>query len=146
MKTQTKITGDATLYRNFSKLKQEVQVKLARRTTNAGAQVIKKLAISNAAKSDAPHKVDGVVVQPGNLKKNIVVKRVKDSNLASVHVVTVRGKRKDGYAARYGRLLEFGTIHITPRPFMRNALVDGKDQALNAMINTLSKGINSFKP
>lgn len=146
MKTQIKLTGDADLYRNFSKLKQEVQVKLARRTTNAGAQVIKKLAISNAPKSKEPHKVGGVLVQPGNLRKNIVVKKAKDANLASVHIVTVRGKRKDGYAARYGRLVEFGTIHTPPRSFLRKALAEGKGNALDAMLKTLAKGLNTFKP
>lgn len=141
IKTRIDLRGQDALFAKFRKVKSELQTKIGRRVTNAGAQVIKKEAIVLAGISEKAHKVDDVTVQPGNLKKNIVVKRVKDPSLISMHVVTVRGKRRDGYAARYARLLEFGTIRMRPYPFLRPAFERRKGQALSTMIEVLDKAV-----
>ena len=103
--------------------------------TSAAAGIVRKDAIARAPEHDEPHSVDGVLVQPGNLKRNIVRKKVAKSRttLTSEHIVTVRGKKKDGYAARYGRLQEFGTVHHAPQPFLRPAFDNNRMRAVDEM-------------
>lgn len=112
--------------------------RIASSMTSAGAGVIRKDAIARAPEHHEPHTVDGVLVQPGNLKRNIVRKKIsaRQTDLTSEHVVTVRGKKKDGYAARYGRLQEFGTVHHAPQPFLRPAFDTKKRAAVEAMKKT----------
>lgn len=122
----------------------DMATRVAGQATGAGAQVIKKRAIRKAPESEEPHKLEGVVVNPGNLKKNIVAKKVskKDlGDLTAAHIVTVRGKRKDGYAARYGRLQEFGTVHHPAHPFLRPAFDEGKTEAVEAIVKRLRKRV-----
>lgn len=143
--TTVHIQGLQQLGERMRKLSNEVNTKIARAATNAAAQAIKKQAIANAPAYFEPHKLEGVIVQPGNLKKNIVVKRVAPARaapLTSQHIVTVRGKRKDGYAARYGRLVEFGTVKMSPQPFLRLAFEQEKGFAVQAMIDKLKSGID----
>jgi len=134
-RTVVKVEGLRELGQAMRTLGREVSTKIAGAMTNAGAQVVKKDAIQRAPEHDEPHEVDGVLVQPGNLKKNIVVKKVSKNRtpLTSAHIVTVRGKKKDGYAARYGRLQEFGTVHHAPQPFLRPAFDGNRMQAVDAM-------------
>lgn len=124
-------------------LSKDVALKVSRAATNAGAQLVKKQAILRAPESEEEHMLEGVLVKPGNLKKNIVVKRInpRKTQLTSEHVVTVRGKRKDGYAARYGRLQEFGTVHHAASPFLRPAFEMEKGKAIEAMKKKLADRI-----
>lgn len=143
--TTVRIEGLQALGERMRKLALEMNTKIARDATNAAAQVIKKQAIANAPEYFEAHKLEGVVVQPGNLKKNIVVKRVapgRAAPLTSQHIVTVRGKRKDGYAARYGRLVEFGTVKMSANPYLRSAFEQEKGFAVQAMIDKLKSGID----
>ena len=116
----------------------ETAQKIAVAMTSAAAGVVRKDAIARAPEHEEPHTVDGVLVQPGNLKRNIVRKKVAKSQtrLTSEHIVTVRGKRKDGYAARYGRLQEFGTVHHAPQPFLRPAFDSNRMKAVETMKQT----------
>ncbi len=134
-RTIVRVEGLRELGEAMRALGRETATKIAGSMTSAGAQVVKKDAIRRAPEHDEPHKVDGVLVQPGNLKKNIVAKKVSKSKtpLTSAHIVTVRGKKKDGYAARYGRLQEFGTVHHAPHPFLRPAFDANRMQAVQAM-------------
>lgn len=134
-RTVVRVEGLRELGETMRALGRETATKIAGAMTNAGAQVVKKDAIRRAPEHDEPHKVDGVLVQPGNLKRNIVVKKVSRNRtpLTSAHIVTVRGKKKDGYAARYGRLQEFGTVHQAPQPFLRPAFDSNRMQAVQAM-------------
>lgn len=133
MATRIQVSGLKELGEAMSKMSSAVAMKIARGMTNAGAHVVKKDAIARAPKHDKPHMLEGVLVQPGNLKKNIVAKRVSKSDLTSEHIVTVRGKKKDGYAARYGRLQEFGTVKEPPQPFLRPAFDNNVNKAVDAM-------------
>lgn len=134
-RTTVRVEGLRQLGEAMRALGRETATKIAGAMTNAAAQVIKKDAIQRAPEHDVPHEVDGVLVQPGNLKKNIVAKKVSKNRtpLSSAHIVTVRGKKKDGYAARYGRLQEFGTVHHAPQPFLRPAFDTNRMQAVQAM-------------
>jgi len=119
-------------------LGRETAQKIAVAMTSAAAGVVRKDAIALAPEHEEPHTVDGVLVQPGNLKRNIVRKKVAKSQtrLTSEHIVTVRGKKKDGYAARYGRLQEFGTVHHAPHPFLRPAFDSNRMKAVETMKKT----------
>lgn len=116
--------------------------KIARATTNAGAQVIKKLAIQKAPLS--PPEITPDTPPGGTLKKNIIVKYVRKSKrFASEHSVTVRrGKGKlrvDPY--QVGRFQEFGTVKQGPQPYLRPALDQGKTAAIEAMKKRLTMRI-----
>ncbi len=114
--------------------------KIARATTNAGAQVIKKLAIQKAPASspfETPQQ------PPGYLKSHVIVRHVRKSRLSAEHKVTVRSKGKgvvDTAASPYaiGVYQEFGTVHHGPQAFMRPALDQGKGQAIEAMKKRLT--------
>lgn len=133
-----KVQGLRALGERMRELSQDMQLKVARAATAAGAGVIKKGAARRAPVADAPYTVRaakgdaGVLVQPANLPKNIITKRVK-TQLTSEHIVTVRGKRKDGYALRVGILQEYGTAHAAAQPFLRPAFDEDKGQAIEAM-------------
>lgn len=149
------VSGFRELGEKLRKIQAETAVKIAGRATSAAARVVRNSAQGKAAVSEKAHIVklqasdrggqaDGVLVQPGNLKKNIVVTKVKRQylgSLTSAHLVTVRGKKKDGYAARYGRLVEFGTVKMRPLPFLRPAFDENIQKALEAMKDTIAKGI-----
>ena len=133
----------------LKKLDDDIQKKVARATTNAGAQVIKKLAARKAPVAPGPYVVRrnkgdaGVTVPAGNLGKKLAVKYLgKKTNLTSEHIVFVRGKRKDGYANRIGILQEFGTVKQPQKAFMRPALAEGKEAAIEAMKNRLKQRID----
>jgi HK97 gp10 family phage protein len=116
--------------------------RIARATTNAGAQVIKKLAIQKAPASPPQ---DTPAVPPNYLKSNIIVRYVRKSRLSSEHKVTIRSKGKgvlseeisaNPYAI--GVYQEFGTVHHGPQPFMRPAFDQGKTAAVEAMKKRLT--------
>ena len=139
--TTFKVSGLKELGARMEKLKADVALKAGRSAVAAAAQIVKKAAIANAPEHDEPHVVKDVLVQPGNLKRNIISKRLKDTKLTAEYIVTVRNKKKDGYAARYGRLVEFGTINMHPQPFLRPALSENIDKAIGAMAKKLDRAI-----
>ena len=143
---KVKVDGLQDLQRRLRALSEKVQKKVARSATNAAAQVIKKQAIRNAPRSDGVHILadteEGPVdIIPGNLRKGIIVARVRNTPLTSEHLVTVGGKAKHHYAARYAHFVEFGTIRYAPRPFLRPAFDQEKGFAVGAMKVALEKGI-----
>lgn len=127
-----KVEGLRELGERMRGLSADVNRKIARATTNAGAQVIKKIAQRLAPVS--PPEVSPNI-PPGNLKKNIIVRYKRKSRLTSEHVVTVRhkGPKVIGEPYRVGVFQEYGTVHHGPQPFMRPALDQGKGQAIEAM-------------
>lgn len=139
MVTTVEVKGLRELGEAFKLLASDIQNKVARAATNAGAQIIKKRAkelapIAPEAYEVRKNKGDSpVLVQPGNIGKNIVVKRVTRTNLTSEHVVAIRGKKKDGYANRIAVLQEFGTVKQSPQPFMRPAFDQEKGFAVAAI-------------
>lgn len=145
MASTVKVKGLRELGAAMQALGNEVAKRIASGMTSAAAGVVRKDALARAPEHDKVHVVDGVEVQPGNLKKNIVRKKVSKSKtrLTSEHLVTVRGKRKDGYAARYGRLQEFGTVHHAPQPFLRPAFDAKKMEAIEAMKKTAGRRIEA---
>lgn len=127
------LQGGKEVLRRMRLLTREAQTKVARRSSNAGAQVIKKLAVANVIASPS--------VDEGDLRDNIIVKRVPESDLTSEHIVTVRTKRAGG--APHAALVEFGTVKMPAEPFMRPAFEGGKQEAANAMVNEAARGIDA---
>lgn len=131
------LKGFTELGNNMRALSAEVNLKLARKAVGKAAQYVKRAVVRKAPQSDEPHQLKDVLVQPGNLKKNVIVKRLRDSELTAEYIVTVRGKKVAGYARRYGRLQEFGTVHMAPHPFMRPAFDESKQDAVEVMRTSL---------
>jgi len=125
-----KVEGLQELGMRMKSLSEDVNKRIARAATAAGAVVIR-----NSAQAKVP-------VDTGNLKKNIIVKRLPkgESSLTSEHIVTVRkGKLtakqkgsglKDAY---YGQFVEFGTAKMPARPYLRPAFDQDKERAVEAI-------------
>lgn len=127
----------------LKQLEDAVQVKIGRRATAAGANIIKDGAKRRAPIAPAPYMIEGITVQPGNLPEKIRVKRVRpaDTRLTSEHLVVVLSGAKHGYASRVGALQEFGTVKMPAHPFMRPAFDEDGHKAMDAIVETLRSGI-----
>lgn len=123
-KVRMKVEGLRELGESLKALKLETRVKICRSMTLAAAIEVKDRAIVHAPRSDAPHRVEGMLVQPGNLKRNIILKRKTRTQLTSEHVVTIRGGEKGGFAARYGVIMEYGSVKTSPQPFLRKSFLE----------------------
>jgi len=136
------VAGLRELGETLKTLKADMQKRAARRCTNAGAQVVKDACIKAVEDPRAaePYKVEGELVLPGNISKNIIVKRIQpgQTDLTSEHIVAVRGKAAHGYASRIGSLQEFGTVNMPARPFMTPGFNASKNNALTAMAISLT--------
>jgi len=143
---KVEVKGLAQLSQNLKKLKLDTRFKICDSASRAGANVIKRQAIKNAPMSDKPHQL-GVrkseIAQPGNLKKNIITLRVKQNEITSEHEVRVRqGTAKAGKDAFYWLFLEFGTVKMQARPFMRPAFAQTRQAAADKTKDALAKGID----
>lgn len=122
-------------------LSEDVRTKVARQAVAAGASVVRK-----AARDKAP-------VDSGNLKASLIMKRIRETNLTEEYIVTPRkGKTRDGKAAKrgqgklgkdayYARFVEFGTVKVPARPFIRPALEDNVQRATQAIADRLAARI-----
>lgn len=144
MVERVQVKGLKELQARMLALSADMQKRLATRATGAGASVIRKRAKQLAPIADEPYTIEGVRVEPGNIPKNIVSKKLPKSqtDLTSEHIVTVRGKAKHGYASRVGALQEFGTVNHPPQPFLRPAFDQEKGFAVAAIKQRLADGID----
>lgn len=133
------VKGLRELGERMKGLSEAVNNRIARAATAAGAVVIR-----NAAQAKVP-------VDTGNLKKNIIVKRLPkgESSLTSEHIVTVRQgkltkKQKDKGLedAYYGKFVEYGTAKMPARPYMRPAFDQNKEKAVQAIKDRIEKRLN----
>ena len=146
-KTTVQVLGLRELGEAMRELAEDINLKIARAATNAGAQVIKKLAVTNAlAINRGTPDIDGEYLAP-----NIIVRRQRrpDQGLTSQHAVTVRHKGKIVDPANHtenpyavGVFNEFGTVKMGAVPFMRPAFDAGKSQALDAIVKRLKQRID----
>lgn len=118
---KVEVRGLQQLGENIRALSEELKKGIAPAMTSAAARVVKKSAVSNAPDSEEEHKISGTSIEPGNLKRNIIVVKNRKTNLTAEHLVTVRGKEKGKFASRYGSMIEHGTVKMGPRPFLRPA-------------------------
>lgn len=133
MTITVKVEGLRELGASIKQLGGEVRERIAPAMTGAAAHLIKLDAINRAPDSDEPHEIEGVKIEPGNLKKNIIVTRQKKTALTAEHKVTVRSGAKAGYASRYGSMVEHGTVKMGARPWMRPALSENIRAATEEM-------------
>lgn len=133
-----KIDGLSDLGKRLQTLSADMQGKVARAATAAGAVVIKNSAIQKAPEDT------------GNLKKNIIAKRLpkSETSLTSEHIVTVRKGKKTAKQkaagirdAYYASFVEFGTAKMAAQPFLRPAFDQNKERAVDAMKNRLEARI-----
>ena len=131
------VKGDRELKRNLKRLADKVQKKLLRQAVQAGSKPVVK-----AARNAAP-------VESGTLKKSIGVRmKVYKRQATVVAIVGPRtgfgftddeGTRRD--PARYGHLVEGGTVYQGPRAFLRPAIHNNKAAANAAVRTKLAAGI-----
>lgn len=98
-----------------------------------GAKVIQE-----AAQAKAP------VGRTGRLKRGIYAASATRSNYQQVDKIDREAKPTKGAALIgsgiwYGRLVEYGTAKTRARPFMRSALDENKDKAVQKMADYLKK-------
>lgn len=129
----------------LKELDADIQKKVARAATNAGAQVIKKRAVQKAPVSDPALTPN---IPPGYMRDSIIVRRQRrpDKGLTSQHAVTVRHKGAKVLADapnpyQVGIFNEFGTVKMSAQPFMRPAFDSGKSEALDAIVKRLQQRI-----
>lgn len=140
------IDGLRDLGQNLKQLQLETRFKIAEKATKKGAAQFRKEAKSRAPVADKPHQLGyrpDQIAQPGNLKRNIFVRRIKNTNLTSEVEVRVRqGSGKAGKDAFYWLFLEFGTVKMAPRKFMREAYEAAKARAAEDVKKTLKTEID----
>lgn len=141
----TQVSGLRELGEALRGLSQDMALKASRQAVAAGASVVRK-----AARQAAPK-------DTGNLEKAIVMKRKRFTNITEEYNVAIRvGKRQDiknakagkgalGKDAFYARFLEFGTVKMSPRPFLGPALEANVNQATEAMKKRLAARIERYK-
>lgn len=134
MTQQVKVEGLSELLRALKELPKELHKGPLRAAVSAGIKVVQKQAIINAP------------MDKGTLKRAIYRTRSRDgsSRVQEMGIVGVRyGKkhRKKGRDAWYWRFLEFGTIHIAARPFLRPAFEQTKSAQIEALRIKLAKSI-----
>lgn len=145
--TRMRVDGLRELGERMRALSSDIALKVARGATNAGAQIVKKKAIGNIEHNSSKNQTS---VDTGSLRDGVVVKRLpkRDTTLTSEHIVTVRrrqttkqklkGKQK---AAPHANLVEFGTVHMPPEPYLRPAFDEGKIDAADAIKRRLEERI-----
>jgi HK97 gp10 family phage protein len=122
MKTELKFTGGPELEKALKDLGGQIAGRLGTNAVRAGARVI-----AASAKRNAP-------VLTGALKKSIRVFDEPDKP---------KGERVAYIGSRlfYARFVEFGTSHTQANPFLRPALDESAQAALDKLAENLSQGI-----
>lgn len=165
-KSTIEVKGLRELGQAMKALEEDVKMRICRAAVQAGAKIIKDKAIAKAPVAPEPYEVvdqvynkavqrgkgveglkkkrkaNTMIVQPRNIGRNIVTKRVPRSQMTAETVVAIRGKFKDGYANRIAILQEFGTVKQKPQPFMRPAFDEGKGPAVEAIKERLRRRID----
>lgn len=140
------VEGASALGERMRLLASAVSLRISKQAVGAGAKVVQKAIIAKAPAYDKTHVVEKggekVTVQPGNLKKNIITKRLTKSSLTAEYAVLVRNDRKSGFAARYGRLVEYGTVNFAANSYFRSGWESSKQAALSRIIEKLGQGID----
>jgi len=101
-----------------------------------GAKVVQEAAIARAPK------------RSGRLKRGIYAASFTKSNYKKVGKTNRGIKPKRGTAiiasgTWYGRLLEYGTKKMAAKPFLRPALDEAKDKAIETTVEYLRKKLDS---
>ena len=143
-----KVSGLRELGLAMQSLSADMAGKIARQAVAAGAGIVRKQARAGAPKDT------------GNLQAAIVMKRLpkRETQLTEEYIVAARkGRTKDAKAAKagtgklgkdayYARFVEFGTVKVPARPFMRPALENNTQAATDAIAARLAARIDKVRP
>lgn len=126
---EMKLRGFEALERALAKMGDENVLKILRGSLRKGAKVV--LA---DAKERAP---EG---KTGDLREGLKIKTVH-LNKSKKNIIVEIANTKSTY---YAKFLEFGTKHISARPFMRPALDNNKNEVLKITGQEINKRISRF--
>lgn len=130
-KTTVTVSGLAELEKRLATLGADMGGKIARGATSAGARVIQK-----EAQRLAP-------VLTGAGKKSIVVKRNTRTQLAAEYAIGWKKPKKKGdIDAFYMRIVELGSVKMSPRPHLRPAFDSKKGAAVDKIAQVLQKRLD----
>lgn len=137
-----KVEGLEQLRDNMRKLADKVQNKIAHQAVGAAARIVKDAAKANVRQNS---------VDTGSLFESIITKKLtkNQTRLTSEYIVTPRqrrtgkqkGKKKKQAVAPHARFIEFGTIFVTPRPFLGPALKHNVSKSIQVMKDRLEAGL-----
>ena len=150
MPNDVRIDGLQELARALRELPQRVARNGLRASVYAGAKVIRDEAKLKAPMATAP--LGPNQPPPGTLKRSIIMKQVPElsGDKKQTFFVTVRqGKkyRKQGKKgnlsqdAWYWRFVEFGTVKMSAKPFLRPAFEGKKMEAVDAIKQRLAERV-----
>jgi HK97 gp10 family phage protein len=138
VRTYFEVQADPSIGRRLRYITEMQEREMLLAMLRAGAKPIKDAAVQNAPTGKRTYvrkskKYGVVTVTPGNLKAAISVVMRKDKTTGDPLVlVRVKQGPKEAHDAWYGRFVEWGTSRMGARPFMRPALVEKADEAINA--------------
>lgn len=137
-----KVEGLSELGERLRALNVKVATRSCVRATAAAGQLVKKAAKTNIQRSPS--------IETGTLLDAVIVKKLSksQSQYTSEHIVTVRrakrGKKPPKTkqsTAPYARFVEFGTVNMPAEPFLRPALDNNIQPAIDVMKQKLTDEI-----
>ena len=123
----------------LDKLPAEIHAKAIRPAAQAGAQVLYDEVKMRAPMSSAPHKSGKQTYSPGNLKAAIYQAYSPESSQDGAHVYHVSWNKQKAF---YGQFIEYGTVKMAARPFLRPAYDAKKQAALDAAETVLGQKLD----
>jgi len=146
MDIQIDMQGLEALTAKLQTLKQETRYKGGRTAGRKAANVIANAARARAALIDDPKTAENIMSNIAVRWNNRLFKKTGDIGFR----IGVRGGAKSkkendtnpGKDTWYWRLIEFGTVKMAARPFMRPALQESAQQATNTFISEYQKAID----
>lgn len=136
MKTDLSITGMPELLRRLRSMPEAIQTKVARGAVATAAAVIKNEAILRAPYYSGP--VGKNHPPPGTLRNAIYQMRITAESTPTLETWLVSARKgnkaaEKGMDAYYASWVEYGTVKMSARPFMRPAFESKKEAAVEAM-------------
>ena len=130
-----KVTGLAELKQRLAQLPPTIQRKVMRGAVSTAAAVFRKEAELRAPEYTGT--VQDGHPPPGTLKKAIYQVRLREESVGTREVWKVSAKKgkkgKDGIDAYYASWVEYGTVNMAARPFMRPAFEVKKAESIEAL-------------
>lgn len=135
------IKGLGALEKKIKRLRGDLRKKIVTKAAKAGGKVIRDRARDNAPVGSVPHMVSNTLVQPGNLRKNILMKTKTRTSFSAAEVTISIGPGKIGF---YGQFVELGTKKMGAQPFLRPAFDSEKRNAVEKFKGVLEKYFTSI--
>jgi len=129
MEVTLKVEGVRELNRRLETLPVKIQRKIVRQALRDGAKVIREEARRR------------VPVDTGRLRRTLTQRKGKARRGSYSVVVTHNWKRYAGTIPFYGGYVEHGTRKMPPRPYLRSALDERRDEATRVVIRGIREGI-----